>query len=233
MNDTTAILIPAYKAAKELESLLPQIREYCSTDHIYVVNDGSCDTTEKVCAENNITCISHKKNRGKGAALKTGFTFLSVHKYQWVITMDADGQHRPRELPGFFKACSAASDTTALILGKRDIRPEKMPLLRILSNTMTSALLSIITKKRIEDSQCGYRAYNLQIVQKLSSRFNHFEYETEILLRILMRRHPVISLPVETVYIPQGPSHISHITDTLRWIAAVSITVLTHPREKQ
>ncbi|MGM0443770.1 MAG: glycosyltransferase family 2 protein [Fibrobacterota bacterium] len=219
----TAVLIPAYRAEKELAHLLPVVKEFISPEHIYVVNDGHFDTTPALCRKEGVTCYNHRRNRGKGAALKTGFAWLG-RTYEWVITMDADGQHRPAGLEDFFQAVSTASSRTAIICGVRKISPQIMPPMRVLSNRITSAILSLFAQQNVPDSQCGYRAYRIGRVIPLHSRYNRFEYESEVLLQCAARGYKISTLPVDTIYITDGPSHISHLRDTLRWIGAVTAT---------
>ncbi|ERP39136.1 glycosyltransferase family 2 protein [Chitinivibrio alkaliphilus] len=223
---TPAILIPAYRAEKELRTFIPQLLEFYPAQHIYVVNDGITDATQALCSSLGIVCFSHTKNRGKGAALRTGFFHL-VHHYEWVITMDADGQHRPSDIPHFLYAILHAPAHCALIFGVRNMSFGQMPILRMLSNKLTSLALSLLCMRFIEDSQCGFRAYNLPVFMRIHTRFRKFEFESEVLLRLRAAQYEVDSVPVKTVYIEDGPSHISHLTDTLRWIFAVGSTKIS------
>ena len=215
------ILMPAYKASKELKYSLPLLLKKVSKSDITVVIDGADRATERVCEEFDIEYILHPLNKGKGQALQTGFTALA-NKYEWVISVDSDGQHSPNDLDKFLKVID--SNKADIIIGKRDMRIGKMPPARIFSNRSTSLALSIITKKRIGDAQCGYRAYRLSKVNSLSYRYSRFEFESEVILKLAKIGSKFINVPIETIYIEGGVSHISHIADTLRWIKAVIFT---------
>ncbi len=224
-----AIIIPAYKAEKELSLFLPDLLQKVDASQVLVINDGNTDKTEEVCLQFGIECITHPQNKGKGAALSTAFRAWS-HKTEWLITMDADGQHSPNDLKQFIERAYMASPTTALIAGARTMKLSTMPPERIFSNRSTSSFLSFLTKQNITDSQCGYRAYRSSFLQQIKCSCNHFEMESEILIRLSKKGGSFQSTPIQTIYNGEV-SHISHLKDTLRWIRAVLTTALTVKKE--
>jgi hypothetical protein len=108
-----------------------------------------------------------------------------------------------------------------LCIGARDMRAGVMPPARILSNRLTSAILTLLTKQRIRDSQCGYRMYSRELVASINIEYDRFQMESEVILKAAAKKFPVRFVPVQTLYLRGGASHISHIADTLRWAAAV------------
>ena len=217
--DDIAVLIPAYKAAALLTNTLPAIRAFVPARHIVVIDDASGDTTQKVCDDFQITCLVHTVNKGKGGALVTGFSHCINKGYRWVISMDADGQHVPDDLPRFI-AATKSTPAPGICIGARMMQPGVMPIERIASNRITSALLGLFCGTTIKDSQCGYRIYNTDLLKKITITCNRFEMESEIIMKAAFLGFPVIFTNVQTVYL-KGPSHISHVADTLRWIIAV------------
>jgi glycosyltransferase involved in cell wall biosynthesis len=215
----TAVLLPAYRAAASLRILLPELLAVAPAQAVLVVDDGSQDGTGEVCAGLGIACVPHAANRGKGAALATGFGLLAGRGRRWAITMDADRQHTVEDLPGFL-AATMAGPYPCLWIGRRAIRPGVMPLPRICSNTLTSAVLTLMTGQRIHDSQCGYRAYPLEALARVRLAYERFEMESEVILKLAHEGCPVRFIPIRTVYCG-GPSHIAHARDTVRWVAAV------------
>lgn len=215
----TAILVPAYKAEESLSRFLPQLCGRVPAEQVLVVDDGSGDGTGAACAAAGIASIAHERNQGKGAALRTGFARLMQEGFEWVITMDADGQHLVEDLDRFLEA-TAGDSTTGMYIGRRCMRPGIMPRARILSNRITSAILSAMVGQRIADSQCGYRAYRLRAVAGLCLRYPRFEMESEVIMRVCRRGLAVKFLPIHTVY-SASHSHISHVRDTIRWVRAV------------
>lgn len=215
---SVAVLIPAYKAAESLSRFLPSLLSAVPPDNICVVDDGSNDSTEEVCREKKIHCLNQPMNYGKGAALVRGFEYLA-DRFEWIITMDADGQHAVEDLYRFVDTLSEEPDA-GLIIGSRAISIAKMPFPRVISNATTSAILTVLTGQRIFDSQCGYRAYNGSFVRNCTVRYSRFEMESEIILRAWQHRQTIIHVPVQTLYCSDR-SHIAHVRDTLRWIRAV------------
>jgi glycosyltransferase involved in cell wall biosynthesis len=226
--DDTAILIPAYKAASLLEKVLPDVMRLAAARHIIIVDDASEDATPEVCKRNSILCLTHPENTGKGGALATGFSHCIRNGYKWVITMDADGQHAPDDLPRFI-AAAKSSPKPGICIGARMMQPGIMPFERIISNRMTSAILGFFCRIPIRDSQCGYRLYNINLLKKITISYNRFEMESEIIMKAAFLGFPVIFTNVQTLYF-KGPSHIAHAIDTVRWIAAVLNTRLQRRR---
>ena len=225
------VLVPSYKAALLLERLLPKLIAALPASNVCVADDGSHDGTEAVCAKNRVLYVSNLFNKGKGATLAKGFLYLIAEKgASWIITMDADGQHSADDIPLFLRRIREAPGA-GIIIGRRDMRLGKMPLARIVSNTLTSLFLSLLTGRRILDSQCGFRAYSAACVNAAPCGFHRFEMESEIIMRACDREFSIDFVPVQTLYFSTR-SHISHVADTLRWLRAV-ITVFMELRSKK
>jgi glycosyltransferase involved in cell wall biosynthesis len=203
-----------------LDRFLPSLLEFVPAAEVTVVDDASQDATGSVCARYGIRCLAHEKNQGKGAALKTGFSHLLAQKKDWIITMDADGQHAPSDLNAFILE-SRRTPPPGLIIGARAMRTGSMPLARIFSNTLTSAYLSFITRRRIKDSQCGFRMYSAQLLSQIAITYQRFEMESEVIIKTVLAGFDISFVDVQTLYCSEG-SHISHLRDTIRWIKAVT-----------
>jgi glycosyltransferase involved in cell wall biosynthesis len=230
-NESIKILIPAYKAENELLKTIPSLQKKAPKENIVVVIDGIFDDSEKLCNDFGIKTVIHEKNRGKGAAILSGFRQMSKD-VRWVITMDADGQHSPDDLDVFLEKIRTADEKTAIILGARKRSVKTMPLMRIFSNWATSAFISFITKQKILDSQCGYRAYRLPAFFSIKCKFFRFEMESECILRLKSNGFVVDNVPIRTLYNAQT-SHISHFIDTFRWVRAMLVTIKEIKRDKR
>ncbi len=215
----TAICIPAYNAKESLALLWGELGSIVCADQVLVVDDGSDDATGTWCARTHVPCIAHAHNRGKGAALATGFSYLVEKGYRWVLTLDADGQHPVADIPRFTQQVQQRP-SSAIIIGARKKLGSGMPLPRIMSNTLTSIALSFITRRWIPDSQCGFRMYAAAFLEKITIESQRFEVETETILKAHDAGMSLAFVPVQTVYLGTG-SHISHLGDMLRWIRAV------------
>jgi len=218
----TYLLIPSYKSAEPLKRFIDTLlTEFVPKKHLFIVDDASKDGTYEMCGSNGIECLRHEKNRGKGKALKTGFTHLITHKKaRWILTMDADGQHSPSDINLFLNK-AIKYPTTGICIGARNMRPGIMPLARIFSNRLTSIIMTLFTGVRIKDSQCGYRLYSAELINSIDIEYERFEMESEVIMKAAAKKFPVHFVPVQTLYL-KGPSHISHLADTLRWVKAVT-----------
>jgi len=228
LDKSVQILIPAYKAQSELQRFLPSLTAEVPKENVTVVIDGIFDESQKVCADFGVRTVIHEKNRGKGAALISGFESMP-DGVEWVISMDADGQHSPDDLGSFLCKIKDADSKTAIILGARERTLKLMPPARIFSNWATSSFISFITKQKVFDSQCGYRAYRLSAILSIKMKFFRFETESECILRLRSRGFFVENVPVKTLYTAET-SHISHIRDTFGWMKAVIVTIMDTKR---
>ena len=200
-------IIPAYQAA----STLARVAAACPAP-VLVVDDGSTDDTAAVCE-----LISHAINRGKGAALRTGFAHAIGAGFDGVVTLDADGQHDPSQIPLFHDA--AALREYDLIVGRRP--RQGMPAKRRASNALTSLILSWRTGHIIEDSQCGFRFIRAEIVRAVELSTSEFQCESELLIRAARAGFRIGSVPIRTIYGGER-SHIHDVRDTWNFVRLVT-----------
>jgi hypothetical protein len=151
--------------------------------------------------------------------LTTGFSILLEKGAGAVITMDADGQHAVADL-GLFVEEFRLHPETGVCIGRRQFGKGGMPLSRLISNTLTSRILTLLCGMPVPDSQCGYSLYSARLLREVTITCTRFTMESEVILKAARLGFPVRSVPVQTLYL-RSRSHISHLTDTLRWIRAV------------
>jgi len=207
------ILIPAFNAEKTIYQLIEKIStNNIEKENILVVDDGSFDSTYEIAKNCGVNVLQHKKNKGKGEALKTGFGYALKEGYSGVITLDADLQHDPRFIPEFIK--KAESD---ILVGTRDIRLKTMPLPRWLSNNLTSIIVSILGDTKVRDSQSGYRYISTEVLKSIRLKTKKYELESELLIKAGRRKFKIDPVPISTIY--QGSkSFINPLVDTGRFI---------------
>jgi len=214
------IAIPVYNEDKFLQNLLFDIFCYVPKKDVLVIDDGSSDETKGIAHRFGVRVVSHKVNSGKGAALISAFRFAKAHGYDWLITMDADGQHQPKFLPRFLK--EIGWDQADLLIGNRLNREGCMPKLRRLSNGLTSVILSLCCKNvRIHDSQCGYRAMRVSCIDADSFVSNGFQIESEIILRFCRNGFRLTEMPIGTVY-GDEKSSIHLLSDSWKFLWLVA-----------
>ncbi len=160
--------------------------------------------------------LRHDKNKGKGAALKTGFRHLLYStKCDSVITMDSDLQHDPAEIPNFVAEWRRSN--ADLVIGFRKRIGTGMPIHRILSNTITSALVSARTGVKIRDSQSGYRLIAREALFSIDVQSDGYEAETEILIRAARKGFRFSFVPIATIY-DGAKSHMTHWQTTRNFL---------------
>jgi glycosyltransferase involved in cell wall biosynthesis len=210
------ILIPAYQAMETLPTLLDSILKIFNGNQIFVIDDGSTDNTKAIARHySQVRFITHDRNRGKGAALLTGIQIAVRSGFRYAVCLDADLQHDPAYIPEMVAA--QRRNQTDLVLGKRDFHLKTMPFHRILSNTITSFLISIRTGRRVHDSQCGYRLMNLKKVAHRRFAEDGFQFESEILIKLLSAKTSFSEIPIPTIY-NNARSSISNTRDTFKFI---------------
>jgi len=198
-------LIPAYNEEERIGKVVNKTLKYCD---VIVIDDGSMDDTGKRAEEKGAFVIKHEKNRGKGDALITGFNYALKNNYDIIITLDADGQHDPSEIPNFLKKI----DKYDIIIGARDFK--EMPFPRSISNTITTFLLSLRTHQKIGDSQSGYRLIKTEVLRGLDFKTERFILESELLVRAKCR---IGNVRIKTIYAGEK-SHINNLRDTIKFI---------------
>jgi len=163
-----------YNAEDSINDLLLSISKHLPLDQVYVVDDGSSDRTSQIACSLGVNLVRHPTNCGKGVALRSGLkSAFEESNVLACITMDADGQHEPVHIPDFL---SSFHDQSAdLIIGARRMGPAVMPIMRVLSNRITSLLISAKIGQKILDSQCGYRLINEELVKSLHISCKHSE----------------------------------------------------------
>ena len=211
------VLIPAYGAAASIGKVLEGVRVAVPSLPVLVVDDGSRDATAEAARAAGAEVLSHPANRGKGAALRTGFEAALARGASGVLTLDADGQHPPGLLPRFLEA-SASAD---LVLGCRMDDAASMPWLRLQANRLASRLVSARAGTRIRDSQCGYRWISAEVLRRVDLRTERYETESELLILAARAGFRIVEIPVPAVYAGER-SGIRKIPDSIRFLRMLS-----------
>jgi glycosyltransferase involved in cell wall biosynthesis len=212
----TLVLIPAYNAAAYLPELIPRLRRIVDDEHLLVVNDGSTDDSLDLLRSMGVPHLSFQENRGKGAALKAGYDFAISRGYRSVLTLDADLQHLPEEIRPFLDA----DDGEHIIIGTRTIAPKQMPTDRLLTNNLTSMIISVFSRQRVRDSQSGFRLVPTRILAAIPLKTINYDLESEILFKAGAMDCPITEVPISTVY-EGSHSYINPLKDTLRFIRQI------------
>jgi glycosyltransferase involved in cell wall biosynthesis len=207
-------LIPAWNEAARIGPIVEKTRAYLP---VLVVDDGSHDETAAVAEAAGAAVVRHPENRGKGVALTTGFRWALEHGYEAVLTLDADGQHDPADIPKFLTAYQAGNRD--FIIGRRDFG--QMPFPRFFTNPFGSWLLSRALGVRIYDNQSGFRVYGRRLLETLDRTVTGFEFEVEVIVQAVRKGIPIDWVEIRTIYGINKVSYFHPIKDTLRFFKMV------------
>lgn len=208
-NEVCAV-IPTYQNAKTLLKVVADVHRVVDT--VFVVDDGSNDGTAALLdkatgSERPEKVLTHPKNCGKGAALKTGLTYARQQGFRYAVTVDADGQHRADDIPALLKAVEEEPD--ALAIGSRGLQHENMPAKSTFANRFSNFWFALQTLQRLPDTQSGLRIYPLRRLHGL--RWMSARYEAELTLLVFSAWAGVKLLPVPvSVYYPPRDQRVTH-----------------------
>lgn len=197
--------VPAYNSASTVARVVLGARKHVS--RVLVIDDGSTDATAALAERAGACVVRLGTNRGKGRALRTAFDWALEGGYDALVTLDADLQHEPAELPRLIDCFSARGSN--LVVGDRLHCSGRIPGLRYATNRVGTFCFSRLTGLRIPDSQSGYRLYDRRIMEELPIRYDGFEAESDLLLRAGAGGFRIDFVPVRAIYF-HGPLHQSH-----------------------
>ena len=209
-----AALIPSLNEEKNISNVINKTKPY--VDIIIVCDDGSTDSTAIIAKELGANVIRHNKNMGYGAAIKSLINEALKNEVDISVTIDADGQHNPEEIPLFINEADA-DDKAGIIIGNRLLHPEKIPAARLYTNKFMSYLISALCRQDIPDTQCGYKLIKKDVLKVISIKSRKFEIESELLVKTAKAGFKINSIPIKSIYAGEK-SKIAPLADTVRFI---------------
>lgn len=210
-----AVIIPAFQAVATIREIITRTHGTIPTAVITVVDDGSEDGTGDEGRGAGALVLTHPRNRGKGAALRSGIAWACETGADVIVTLDADGQHAPADIPRLLTPIG--EKRADLVLGAR-ARTAMMPVSRRLTNWISATLASRIGGQAVTDAQTGFRAFTRQVAERVRPEGDRYEFEANFLLDSLRAGFQVASVEVPTVYGPR--SHFRSWSDTWRMARA-------------
>ena len=214
IRHTLSIVIPALNEAASLRTLLPRLRQIVDDAEIIVVDDGSTDNTAEVCTSEKVKVLRHNYAMGNGAAIKAG---ARVARGRTIIFMDADGQHRPEDIPALLEKLSEGYD---MVVGARQ-SGSHAGTHRAIANDLFSRFASWMVMQNIQDLTSGFRIVNAEkFRQFLYLLPNGFSYPTTITMSFFRAGYGIAYVPIHT---PRriGKSHIQPLRDGIRFLLII------------
>lgn len=201
MNKKILILIPAYNEQEVIENVLQSIPATISgmgKVEVVVIDDGSSDKTKLFSQQNHVNVIHHVINRGLGAAICTGFTYAKLVKPDIVVTFDADGQHRFKDLPQLIKPI--IDGRADVVIGSRLLKNSTMLFERKVVNWFSNILTFVFFGIWTTDSQSGLRAFSRLALNSIEIKTQRMEVSSEILKEINRNNLRLVEIPIPAIY---------------------------------
>ena len=220
------ICIPAFNEEKNIASIIIKLKEI--TDSIIVCDDGSSDLTAKIADTLGATVIKHGKNKGYGAAINSIFKKCNEINTDVLVTFDADGQHRINDLQKVLKPI--INDEADIVIGSRFLDNQSdVPGYRKVGIKIITQVTNTSIKKKLTDSQSGFRAYNKKILTQINPSDTGMGISTEILIKASGKGLRIIEVPIKISYSGNTSTHnpVSHGTSVL--ISTIKFTSIEHP----
>jgi len=202
-----AVLIPVYNHAAGIVSVIERV--LALNLPVWVVDDGSTDgTAEGLVRFGEVTVLRHEENRGKGEAILTGFSAMAGN-VDWAVTLDADGQHDPADVPVLIRAIPAGK--RPIVIGRREgMIGDDVPWTSRFGRKFSNFWVRAAGGPVLSDTQSGLRIYPLPEAMRLGVRARRFQFEVEILVRARWQGIPIVEAPVHVSYTTPGMKRISH-----------------------
>ncbi len=221
------VLIPAYNEAGTIREIVEGALAH--VDRVLVISDGSTDDTVARLQGLPVEVLAHAENRGKGARLAEGLEHAFRQGADCVLTLDADGQHNPTQIPAFLDAARRLPGS--LILGDRMGTPGPMPRARAASIGFGDFFISWAAGHRLRDCQCGMRLYPAELWSRIrvpARECRHFVFETAVLMHAAEAGFDLARVPIEARYAgyQHRPSRFRPVLDTVRITGAVARFIL-------
>ena len=218
--------IPAYNEEKNIALIITKLKKI--TDSIIVCDDGSSDMTAEISKNLGATVISHKKNMGYGVAINSIFQKSKELNVDLLVTFDADGQHRVEDIQKVIEPIK--NNVADLVIGSRFLdKKSDVPNYRKIGIKVITKITNVSIKKKLTDSQSGFRAYNKQVLSQISPSDIGMGISTEILIKSSSKGLRIMEVPVTILYSGDTSTHnpVSHGTSVL--LSTIKFTSIEHP----
>jgi dolichol-phosphate mannosyltransferase len=197
--------LPVYNEAGYVNAVLDEVRQYCT--HVLVVDDGSNDGTSDILARRtDIQVVTHARNLGYGAALCSAFRYAEQQPYEYLVTIDCDGQHEPQRIPRFVRACQDVDIVSGSRYLKKYSGDSEPPAQRRQINRQITAELNQRLGLNLTDAFCGFKAYRVRSLRQLRLTETGYAMPLQLWVQAARVGLRIIELPVPLIYLDEERS---------------------------
>lgn len=231
-------VIPAYNEGKNIEKVLNEIKQDVSYADIVVINDCSKDNTREIVLKNNVKCIDNVFNMKYAMAVQTGIKYAYENDYDYVIQMDADGQHIAKEAAKLYE--TILKDNVDIVIGSRYLEDlgYKCPFFRRVGTKIFEWLIKIFCKEKIVDPLSGFQCLNKAVIREYATMGKYPEYpDANLIIKMLREGYKIKEIPVKMRLRENGESMHSGIIKPIKYMINMFYTiffiVITTPKKKR
>jgi glycosyltransferase involved in cell wall biosynthesis len=216
--------MPAHNEEESLKWLLPRLMQTLGTLELpcetIVVDDGSTDQTAQIAVQYGLQVVKNPSRQGKGASIRQGLSYASG---DYVVTMDADGSNVPADLPSLIDPIMKGN--ADVVIGSRFKQQlagsAQEPFIRRIGNAFFSLAIFLSTGFRVTDSQSGYRAFSKRVLILVPTYTTGFEWETEVLLKVIRRGYWIVEVPIHYKERVAGVSRLALLSDSIKFLTLI------------
>lgn len=194
--------MPAYNEGRYIGTMVLNTRQY--VDEVIVIDDGSTDNTAEIAGLAGAEVVRHEQNRGYGAAIQSIIAEARKRDPDILVILDADTQHNPQEIPNIIKPIQDGND---FVIGSREKQGSKIPFYRRVGQKVILRSISVLSKKKLTDSECGFRAFSRKAISTLELKENGMAVSAETVAEAARRDLKVAEVPVSVTYRKDSSTH--------------------------
>ena len=237
-KDKILIVIPAYNEAENIENVIKEIKKDIDYADILVVNDCSSDNTVEIVEKNGVNCVTNVFNMRYAMAVQTGIKYAYQNNYDYVIQMDADGQHIASEALKMYKELK--KNNVDIVIGSRYLKDMgyPCPLFRRIGTKMFEWIIKIFTGKRIADPLSGFQCLNKKVIKRYAKMGNYPEFpDANLVIEMFLNGYKIEEVPVKMRIRENGVSMHSGILKPIKYMIeqfyTCVVTVIKYAGKKE
>lgn len=192
------VLLPAYNEADSIREVIGDLKKE-NYPNIVVVDDGSHDETRNTCLDSGLKVISHRINRGAGAAIQTGIEYARTTSAEFLVIMDADGQHKAEDISLLLRKISGTE--AGMVIGNRfENSTNEIPRIRRFYNWIANVITNLPNRKNYKDTQSGFRVLSRDCFEKINLRIDGFGFCSEMIWQVESMKYEILEVPIKVIY---------------------------------